>query len=121
MAAFAVRRHGQVLNTQSDFASRYLYHGALAARPGGSAERTREKPDSSSSRNISPSGRAPPIHEAQSLGSFTIDCESCFPLTMSVKNGGTQGAIELRLGALAPIACAAVGAVLLASGLSRRE
>jgi hypothetical protein len=32
-----------------------------------------------------------------------------------------QGAIELRLGALAPIACAAVGAVLLASGLSRRE
>ncbi len=33
----------------------------------------------------------------------------------------TQGAIELRLGALAPIACAAVGAVLLASGLSRRD
>ena len=32
----------------------------------------------------------------------------------------TQDAIELRLGALAPIACAAVGAVLLASGLSRR-
>lgn len=33
----------------------------------------------------------------------------------------SQGAIELRLGALAPIACAAVGAVLLASGLSRRD
>lgn len=33
----------------------------------------------------------------------------------------SQGAIELRLGSLAPIACAAVGAVLLASGLSRRD
>lgn len=33
----------------------------------------------------------------------------------------SQGALELRLGALAPIACAAVGAVLLASGLSRRD
>jgi hypothetical protein len=33
----------------------------------------------------------------------------------------SQGAIELRFGALAPIACAAVGAVLLASGLSRRD
>ena len=32
-----------------------------------------------------------------------------------------QGALELRLGALAPIACAAVGAVLLASGLSRGD
>lgn len=32
-----------------------------------------------------------------------------------------QEAIELRLGALAPIACAAVGAVLLASGLTRRD
>ena len=32
-----------------------------------------------------------------------------------------ENAIELRLGALAPIACAAVGAVLLASGLSRRD
>ena len=32
-----------------------------------------------------------------------------------------QDAIELRLGALAPVACAAVGAVLLASGLSRRD
>ncbi len=32
-----------------------------------------------------------------------------------------QGAIELHLGALAPIACAAVGAVLLASGLTRRD
>jgi hypothetical protein len=32
-----------------------------------------------------------------------------------------QNAIELRLGALAPIACAAVGAVLLASGLTRRD
>jgi hypothetical protein len=32
-----------------------------------------------------------------------------------------EDAIELRLGALAPIACAAVGAVLLASGLSRRD
>ena len=33
----------------------------------------------------------------------------------------SQGALELRLGALAPIACAAVGAILLASGLSRRD
>jgi hypothetical protein len=33
----------------------------------------------------------------------------------------SQGVYELRLGALAPIACAAVGAVLLASGLSRRD
>ena len=33
----------------------------------------------------------------------------------------SQDAIELRLGALAPIASAAVGAVLLASGLSRRD
>ena len=32
-----------------------------------------------------------------------------------------EGTIELKLGALAPIACAAVGAVLLASGLSRRD
>ena len=32
----------------------------------------------------------------------------------------SEGAIELTLGAFAPIACAAVGAVLLASGLSRR-
>ena len=32
-----------------------------------------------------------------------------------------QETIELRLGVLAPIACAAVGAVLLASGLSRRD
>jgi hypothetical protein len=32
-----------------------------------------------------------------------------------------EDAIELRLGALAPIACAAVGAVLLASGLSRKD
>lgn len=32
-----------------------------------------------------------------------------------------QGTVALRLGALAPIACAAVGAVLLASGLSRRD
>jgi hypothetical protein len=32
-----------------------------------------------------------------------------------------ENAIELRLGALAPIACAAVGAVLLASGLSRQD
>jgi hypothetical protein len=28
--------------------------------------------------------------------------------------------VDLRFGALAPIACAAVGAILLASGLSRR-
>jgi hypothetical protein len=33
----------------------------------------------------------------------------------------SQGAIELRLAALAPIACAAIGAILLASGLSRRD
>jgi hypothetical protein len=33
----------------------------------------------------------------------------------------SQGAIRLQLGALAPIACAAVGAVLLASGLSRND
>ena len=32
-----------------------------------------------------------------------------------------EDAIELRLAALAPIACAAVGAILLASGLSRRD
>ena len=32
-----------------------------------------------------------------------------------------ENAIELRLGALAPIVCAAVGAILLASGLSRRD
>lgn len=29
--------------------------------------------------------------------------------------------LDLRFGTLAPIACAAVGAVLLASGLSRRD
>ena len=33
----------------------------------------------------------------------------------------SEDAIQLRIGALAPIACAAVGAVLLASGLSRRD
>ena len=33
----------------------------------------------------------------------------------------SQQAIDLRVGAVAPIACAAVGAVLLASGLSRRD
>lgn len=33
----------------------------------------------------------------------------------------SQDAVELTLGALAPIACAAVGAVLLASGLSRED
>jgi hypothetical protein len=33
----------------------------------------------------------------------------------------SQGAIELTLGVLAPIACAVVGAVLLSSGLSRRD
>jgi hypothetical protein len=33
----------------------------------------------------------------------------------------SQGALHLRFGALAPIACAAIGAVLLASGLSRRD
>lgn len=33
----------------------------------------------------------------------------------------SQGAVDLTLGALAPIACGAVGAVLLASGLSRRD
>ncbi len=33
----------------------------------------------------------------------------------------SQGTLELTLGALAPIACAAVGAVLLASGLTRRD
>lgn len=32
-----------------------------------------------------------------------------------------EGALELSLGALAPIACAAVGAVLLASGLTRGD
>jgi len=32
-----------------------------------------------------------------------------------------EDAIELRVGALAPIVCAAVGAVLLASGLSRKD
>ena len=31
------------------------------------------------------------------------------------------GAIDLTFAALAPIACAAVGAILLASGLSRRD
>jgi hypothetical protein len=33
----------------------------------------------------------------------------------------SRGVLELTLGAMAPIACAAVGAVLLASGLSRRD
>ncbi len=33
----------------------------------------------------------------------------------------SQGVIALRLGAVAPIACAAVGAILLASGLSRSD
>jgi hypothetical protein len=33
----------------------------------------------------------------------------------------SQGALALRLATLAPIACAAVGAILLASGLSRRD
>jgi hypothetical protein len=46
------------------------------------------KPASSSSKNNSPSGRAPPIQDAQSLGSFTMFCDSCFALTMS--------AIEMR-------------------------
>ena len=32
-----------------------------------------------------------------------------------------SGAAELRFGVIAPILCAAAGAVLLASGLSRRE
>jgi hypothetical protein len=32
----------------------------------------------------------------------------------------SQGALELTIGALAPIACGVVGAVLLASGLTRR-
>ncbi len=31
-----------------------------------------------------------------------------------------RGAIDLGIAALAPVACAAVGAVLVASGLSRR-
>ena len=31
------------------------------------------------------------------------------------------GAFELRFAILAPVACAAVGAILLASGLSRRD
>ena len=33
----------------------------------------------------------------------------------------SQGALELTLGTVAPIACAAIGAVLLSSGLSRRD
>jgi hypothetical protein len=33
----------------------------------------------------------------------------------------SQDVLRLRFGTLAPIACAAVGAVLLASGLSRRD
>ena len=45
---------------------------------------TRVNPASSKRPNNSPSGRAPPIQEAQSLGSFTIDWESCLALTMSV-------------------------------------
>jgi hypothetical protein len=32
----------------------------------------------------------------------------------------SQGTVDLTVGALAPIACGAVGAVLLASGLTRR-
>jgi hypothetical protein len=32
----------------------------------------------------------------------------------------SRGALDLGLASLAPIACAAVGAVLVASGLSRR-
>lgn len=51
---------------------------------GTTAERVCVNPDSSRSRNISPSRRAPPIQEAQSFGSLTMDWESCFPLTMSV-------------------------------------
>ena len=51
---------------------------------GTTAERTRVKPVSSSSLNNSPSGRAPPIQLAHSLGSFTIDWDSCLALTMSV-------------------------------------
>ena len=51
---------------------------------GTTTERTRVKPDSSNNLNISPSRRAPPIQLAHSLGSLTIDCESCFALTMSV-------------------------------------
>jgi hypothetical protein len=31
------------------------------------------------------------------------------------------GAVDLTFGVFAPIACAAVGAILLANGLSRRE
>jgi hypothetical protein len=31
-----------------------------------------------------------------------------------------EGSLDLRFGALAPITCAVVGAILLASGLSRR-
>jgi hypothetical protein len=33
----------------------------------------------------------------------------------------SQDVLRLKFGTLAPIACAAVGAVLLASGLSRRD
>ena len=33
----------------------------------------------------------------------------------------SEGTIDLKVGALAPIACAAIGAVMLASGLSRRD
>src|SRR5436309_13422777 len=54
------------------------------AKPGTIVERTRLNPPSSSSANTSPSGRAPPIQLAQSLGSLTMDCESCLALTMSV-------------------------------------
>src|SRR5690242_11631402 len=53
------------------------------AKPGTIVERTRLNPASSSSANISPSGRAPPIQLAQSLGSLTMDCDNCLALTMS--------------------------------------
>jgi len=35
--------------------------------------------------------------------------------------GDQTGALDLRFAALAPLACAIIGAILLATGLSRRD
>lgn len=60
---------------------------------GTTTDRTRVNPASSKSLNIAPSRRAPPIQLAHSFGSFTIDCDSCFALTMSVMDRRPPGLI----------------------------
>src|SRR5438132_11039686 len=58
--------------------------GFRKVKPGTIVDRMRWNPVSSSNLNTSPSGRAPPIQLAHSLGSLTMLCASCVALTMSV-------------------------------------